>query len=355
MKTFSTHLVRNVLAFVVVTSIAYGMYLSSPSTFDASKVEAGAGQNVSGWAWSEGTGSGLADNPAGPYTAGSNPGVGWISFNSSDCDTDKNGKTDIGACGGNNTTTVATDYGVDVNPIASTGLGIFSGNAWAPNDPDSSGNPTGIGWISFNRTTTGTPTFAWGDPGLAKPGTPLAYVEWTTGKVYGWARAIVACKDTSWNGASCTSPNAGDKAGGWDGWIKLSGTATDGSVYGVVINSDGTFSGKAWGGDVIGWIDFAQVHLPIPCTAANPTYFEGSCTALGQCHGPSVTQIVPGVKIVACSDGSIPVSPTVACTVSQTCTAIAGSPICGDNQCNFGETFGTCPADCKIKTKFQQF
>lgn len=46
-------------------------------------------------------------------------------------------------------------------------------------------------------------------------------------------------------------------AGGWDGWIKLSSTASDAHVYGVTFNSvNNKFEGYAWGSEVVGWIDF---------------------------------------------------------------------------------------------------
>jgi len=67
------------------------------------------------------------------------------------------------------------------------------------------------------------------------------------GNVCGWARAL----------AATSSP------GDWDGWIKLNGTTTDGTPYGVSLNpSTKEFEGWAAGWDdststaVIGWISF---------------------------------------------------------------------------------------------------
>lgn len=366
MKKLSIHRVHNVVAIAIVGVLFGAAYFANPTAFKASEVRADASANVSGWAWSLGTGTTpTGDNPAGPYSdvAGSNPGIGWISFNSFDCDTDKNAFTDSGACGGDNSSTIAQDYGVNISSL--TGIGNFSGQAWAPNDPDSNGNPTGIGWISFDRAVTGTPLLAWGDPGLSQSSTPLAYVNWADGKVYGWARALVACKDTNWDGAKCTSSSAGDKAGGWDGWIKLSGTATDGSPYGVAIATDGTFSGEAWGGDIVGWVDFApasavnnKVHLPMPCTQSNPNFFWGICPVSAQCTGNPSPRDVDVFQNGACSDGSIPAAPiTQQCgTISQvTCIATEGNPVCGDSACNYGETSSSCLADCKPETRFWQF
>ncbi len=53
--------------------------------------------------------------------------------------------------------------------------------------------------------------------------------------------------------------------GGWDGWISLSGTATDGSSYGPVVNQskNGLLEGFAWGSTVIGWVKFdVLANLP---------------------------------------------------------------------------------------------
>ncbi len=91
--------------------------------------------NLAGWAWSENIGwisfrytndhdpnmGGVQESPF-PYGVNIDGGdfsgwawndvVGWISFNKSNCDTDANGYTDTGACGGNNTNTTAYTYKV---------------------------------------------------------------------------------------------------------------------------------------------------------------------------------------------------------------------------------------------------
>ena len=134
--------------------------------------------------------------------------VGWVSFS---C---KNTSTTI-------------DYGVDKDP--STGL--LSGQAWAGN----------IGWISFNSAElAGCPS-----------GACEARMSNSTYAISGWARALAASSSAS----------------GWDGWIKLNGTATDASStpYGVAMNnSTKELYGWAWGGNtanavsagVIGWLSF---------------------------------------------------------------------------------------------------
>jgi len=92
------------------------------SFFVFGKVEAGAEHNVSGWAWSE--------------------NVGWISFNSTNCDVDGDGVYE-GSNEGGGATPAPTDcpssgtvnsYGVKIDPST----GGFSGYAWSEN----------IGWIN---------------------------------------------------------------------------------------------------------------------------------------------------------------------------------------------------------------
>ncbi|MFH1714326.1 MAG: LamG-like jellyroll fold domain-containing protein, partial [Candidatus Nealsonbacteria bacterium] len=109
--------------------------------------------------------------------------IGWISFS---CKNENN----------------PINYGVDIDEA-----GNFSGHAWSEN----------IGWVSFERSETGPP------PEAPDFGTHLAEVDIITGKVSGWARALSACQDNLWNGTNCTGSGAGDKSGGWNGWIKLRG------------------------------------------------------------------------------------------------------------------------------------
>ena len=122
-------------------------------------------------------------------------------------------------------TTSTVDYGVDKSP--STGL--LSGKAWSEN----------IGWISFDSADlAGCPS-----------GTCTAVLSTTTNAASGWARALAASSSAS----------------GWDGWIKLNGTASDSTPYGVFLNnSTKELYGWAWGGNtangtstgVVGWVSF---------------------------------------------------------------------------------------------------
>lgn len=121
--------------------------------------------------------------------------IGWLSFNCTN---------DGGSC--------APDYGVNVD----TSTGVFSGYAWSDN----------IGWVSFNSADmTGCPS---------SPCAPT--IDTTTGVVTGWAKVLSA-------------------GGGWDGWIKLSGTSNDDSTYGASFLGANA-SGYSWGDVVVGWLSW---------------------------------------------------------------------------------------------------
>jgi len=279
------------LAVVIALGLGYTAYLVNPTTVAPTKVEAGTSDNVSGYAWSE--------------------NIGWISLNST-----SDGST--------------TSYGVNISPM--TGTGMFSGYAWSEN----------IGWISFTSADlTGCPS-----------GTCNAQVNWTTGKVNGWARALA-------NG------------GGWDGWIKLSDETNSFWVgNGVKINtSTGEFSGYAWGSDVVGWIDFNplvgglpianRAKVVIPCTISTADTWS-SCDATDSCVSGPATQLgLTGVRYGICSNGN-PGTVVDSCVAPTTDCSGANSPtvyIVDDGICNAdaGENSTNSLADCKPKTKFWQF
>ena len=166
------------------------------AVFMAQPVAATTTDNLSGFAWS--------DN------------VGWISFNDT------------------NPPTGGAPYGVDVSLT-----GIITGNAWVnPEDTfagamlspwmatDSTTKTDNIGWLSFNiADTTGCPS------------APCqATLNKSTGQVTGWARFMLK----------------GELQ--YNGWVHLSGTATDGSSYGVQVTGC-QWDGYAWSED-FGWIHF---------------------------------------------------------------------------------------------------
>ena len=160
--------------------------------------------DIEGWAW----GGGVTVNPAGFG------GIGWISMSSKNCDTDSNGLIDNANCGiiGSPTAT----YAVNVP----TSDGNLSGYAWSEH----------YGWISFNASdVTGCPS-----------GTCAA--QRVGDNIIGWAR-IISIRD------------AGLNAGGWQGWVSLSG-----SGYGLEVskmNKTGAIPTYAYS-DELGWIDFSM-------------------------------------------------------------------------------------------------
>jgi hypothetical protein len=255
--------------------------------------------------------------------------IGWVSFNN----------TSDGA---------AQAYGVKVDTTtqATGGNGAITGNAWSDN----------IGWVSFDRTRTGNPPAAPFNGGSG----PLAQVDWSTGKVTGWMRALSACQNNLVDGSgNCTGSGAGDAAGGWDGWIKLSDEANATWANNGVKISANRFSGWAWGSNVAGWVDFAPtiggvsvgpvIGVP-PCVATDPGIVWGSCQALpsSTCVAPPATQtfVNGGVRVGACPAGG---TTTESCDVTVACTPAASS--CGDGVCSGTETPLSCSADCKLKYK----
>jgi len=182
---------------------------------------AGSEHNISGWAW--------------------NDHIGWISFNSNDCDKNGNGYVDTSvitnSCNGNDdATTPVKNYGVSIDPAT----GDLSGHAW--NDK--------IGWISFDRSETGAPPR---QPYLN--GTILANYNRGNNQIDGWAKILIL---------------------GDDGWIKLRKFASDDGVdYGTSVNpATGELVGWAWNanndtGAGIGWVSFNCLNESPQCSGTN--------------------------------------------------------------------------------------
>ncbi len=203
------------------------------------QAKAGVTDNVSGWAWSE--------------------NIGWISFNSTNCDTDGDGTREAseGTAGCPAVGTIIPNYGVKIATD-----GTLSGYAWSEN----------IGWISFNAADlAGCPS-----------GTCNAQVNLANGQVSGWARALAGISG----------------GGGWDGWIKLAGNGlswngsacvgindygnTNRCNWGVKINTTtGDFSGWAWSDMVVGWISFNSKDCD-PNGDGNPSDGPAGCVEAGR-------------------------------------------------------------------------
>jgi hypothetical protein len=162
--------------------------------------------------------------------------------------TDTTSNTNVGWFHMNGTATNGTAYGVTIDNVTNQ----LDGYAWSEN----------VGALSFKASDlSGCPS-----------GTCTAVKNSTTNKLTGWAR-LIEIKNAA----------AISNAGGWLGWVRLSGTAQDGSAYGVVILSDGTVDPNnkyAWS-DELGWIDFSKAKFP-PSGPVNqpPTVtvsFVGNC------------------------------------------------------------------------------
>ena len=153
--------------------------------------------------------------------------MGWVSFNSTNCDSNGNGITDTGNYPQCLVGATSTNYGVTINSN-----GNFAGYAWSEN----------IGWISFDPAAPypASPNYA---ACLDLPGSAQACNGIGNYKAGGWARAL-------------------SYGGGWDGWIKLRG-----ANYGVEVDKDtGDFSGYAWSDAVIGWINFKGAAYKVKTT-----------------------------------------------------------------------------------------
>ena len=125
--------------------------------------------------------------------------IGWVSFNCAD----------EGVCSNSN-------YGVQI----STSTGKLSGYAWSSN----------IGWINF----------APAGPYPENPQTS-AVVSTSTRVASGWIRAL--SHDNSYDD-------------GWDGWIQITDASSTAS------STNGKLNGWAWGGPVVGWLNFWNVNIP---------------------------------------------------------------------------------------------
>ena len=131
--------------------------------------------------------------------------IGWVSFNSND---------DSG-------TTAKYDVAMDTS-------GNLSGHAWSSN----------VGWISFNSSDL--------QASPACSGTVPPTVNTNTGAVIGWVRVVSEI----------------GRSDGWDGCIELSNSAThtspdtSGNSGVTYVSSSNSMNGYAWGGNVVGWLQF---------------------------------------------------------------------------------------------------
>lgn len=238
------------------------------SFFVVQEIRAGSDDNVYGWAWSD--------------------TIGWISFNSTNCDSEAPfGITDNVTYSQCPVGDPISDYGVKIIDISDL-TGVLFGYAWSEN----------VGWISFadyngdgevdvdDRNISGAPCIR-----------RRCRAAMTSNGLFGWARAL-------------------SFGGGWDGWIKLDSTS-----YQVVLDPDSSeFENWAWGDDdrnnddVIGWVSFNRLNCD--------TDGDGNSDGVGVC--PSGTTVSDyKVKIGFTSDSA----PNVGSAEVENEEYCSGSPI----------------------------
>ena len=189
------------LLYLIISIAVFTFFLTSyKGVFKMpNEVQAGASDNVYGWAWSE--------------------NIGWISFN---CD---NPEIPAPRC--------TNDYGVNVDAS-----GLFSGYAWSEN----------IGWISFNQ----------GELINCPSGVCEARLNTGTGEVSGWARACAVFQSGC---SGPLSSNIGEWDG-WIKLRGVASDSTPYGVSLNTAPDPDEFEGWVWGGDdsveeaIVGWISF---------------------------------------------------------------------------------------------------
>jgi len=193
---------RLIILFLVISFIVFGYFIFNFQK--AEPVKAQTGNNVNGWAWSE--------------------TIGWISFNCTDREA-ATGKTCLDAND--------PSFNPAIN-LVDYGSGSFEGYAWSET----------IGWIGYNPSALiGCPV-----------GNCTVHLNLDNMEISGWARA---CSVFASGCSGALAPN--EERGGWDGWIKLRGTAQDSSPFGVWVDrnpSPNEFRDWGWGNDIIGWVSF---------------------------------------------------------------------------------------------------
>lgn len=255
------------------------------------QVLAGASHNLLGFAWSA--------------------NIGWVSFNSENCDTDNNGFSNGTPVGCPSVGVSVPDYGVNINDVT----GVMSGYAWSSN----------IGWVTFNQSQlSGCPS-----------GTCIA--QQVGSNMVGWARAL-----------------NGNNSSGWDGWIKISGIAGNGATYGVSMDSSNTFLGYSWGNSVVGWLKWnpaagngirLRSMTPPPSSSACSDGLDNDSDGLidygtGPTNDPGCSSVVdtdegPRLLVNVSGGGSVsataPVNPVPNPPAINNCIAGGGSSICTEH------------------------
>ena len=247
---------KKLFALLVLVLVVAG-FGTAPSLSRNARATGGNPGEITGLAWSSNT--------------------GWISFNCSEEDTPCPHGNPFSSGG----------YAAKVD----TTTGELSGWAWSLN----------LGWITFNKGTFGAALSTNNLSGC--PSTPCE-ARLTVNPVSnrrqltGWARVVSAPGGSGWDGFISLSPKTalGESGSMYNASASCVNAPETGVLgcYGPRMDiSNNTFSGFAWGSDVVGWIDFGgttgqrAVYLvpsgPTPgiTITANPTDIEnGQTTSL---------------------------------------------------------------------------
>jgi hypothetical protein len=217
--------------------------------------------------------------------------------------------------------------------VVMDGAGNLSGYAWSSN----------IGWVDANPTS--------GYPDAPAHG---LRINMGNGMISGWMRA---CGGAANMPAACN----GGSVDGWDGWIKI----TDAKVVqgGVIKNDAETEGGWAWGGDVVGWVQFYNTatdngviapHVDCDLTA-NPSAIvlpesstlTWSCNSYATVNGCSIdsTNNLP-------TSGNRTVSPSVNATYTLSCRGLGGPSVkTAEVRVGSQETGTTSSGTLKVRIK----
>jgi len=159
---------------------------------------------------------------------------------------------------------VAGTFIMHVTANAQGQSGAITGYAWSDT----------IGWISLNGSGYGLlidtdgklSGYAWSDN--------VGWVSANESELAGCPQNPCRAKlqESNLNGWLKALAGGSSQSGGWEGWISLSGSSPN---YGVTKNPDGTFTGYAWGSDVVGWVDFSFAQTNYAICAPSTAY---TCT-----------------------------------------------------------------------------
>ena len=253
--------------------------------------------NMMGWAWSD--------------------GVGWISFNTQNCDTNWNGQMDAddftdGTVNGKPHAIASAQCPADGTLMPNYGAHLdlstyeLSGYAWSEH----------VGWISFERSITGNPP---ADPFQTGNATSaIAKLDIDSGIFEGWGRAV-SCPDTE-----CDADSE------W-GWIKLSGIALDlnASPYSVDKTSANEFSGFAWGDKVLSWISFNSKNCD------DNGLLAAACGGDGMISFAAHDNLIHPDEYMVWVKGQLPNSPPTCENLTVSYPDICGAPFSTKLSCTY--------------------